>query len=846
MNLSGFLSKPRWLSKDAETRRDAVAHDQDSELVANLGRLAREDTDAGVRAAAMKRLADPGIVQGLAHDDVDATVRRQARALWFDLLTGTHANAPSLVERVRLLKAQDDNELVEHIARQAREPELRQAALQRVTRTVILVERALADADPAIRANLVERIDDEAQLARLADRARKSDKQVSRRARERIEALRIVRGDSATLEQRARQLCERLEQCVREPQHADAEAGIEARWAEIEAAAPDALRRRYQAARNLLVASRNPLPSKPAPIIAPPPDAAEAADDIAASSANAEIGGNENPAPSAAAETVVAPLLAQARFAASLDNAKVERQQKAERQRALLGELEVALGACDAALDSGASAQAHVAKSRLDELRRSIDAALPHALARHVSATEARYVQLSQWQQWADNQRRRQLCEEIEALAESGVHPDAVASRVREAQVEWSRLEAVEPREKGHSGSLGRRFHAACRAAFAPTQAYFKKRQELRQSHAQQVTGVLERVATLNDDSSDWDAISTLRRETVEALRGLDRVEPRERKQLAQRLKNNLSALDTRIKRRDDDAERAKAALIAEAQALSQGTPQRGAAIAARELQQRWQRIGNGRRSRDQAQWKTFRAALDGVFGALDAERAERTARDTQSRADAEALCLEMEALAASTAPERAAAARLKSAWDNLRVRDEHLARRFEEAESNARETALHRERASKNARFSAWLARYRLCRAAERKPAATDDLRERWTSAPTSDIATDALEQRFAAAIAHPSAGSPVAEDDLGTFRDVLIELEFLAGVEVPEQDREARRALQVARLARRMRGDSMATPAEELDTLLTRWSALGPAPGAEWDRRLEDGVTAAIETLP
>ena len=113
MKLPFSLGKPRWQSKDAAVRRDAVAADDDSDLLASLGRIARDDADAGVRIAAMKRLADPGIAQGLARDDTDAAVRSQARALWLDLLTGRHASAPTLAERLRLLRAQDEAEIIE-------------------------------------------------------------------------------------------------------------------------------------------------------------------------------------------------------------------------------------------------------------------------------------------------------------------------------------------------------------------------------------------------------------------------------------------------------------------------------------------------------------------------------------------------------------------------------------------------------------------------------------------------------------------------------------------------------------------------------------------------------------
>ena len=334
-----------------------------------------------------------------------------------------------------------------------------------------------------------------------------------------------------------------------------------------------------------------------------------------------------------------------------------------------------------------------------------------------------------------------------------------------------------------------------------------------------------------------------MRREVVEALRGLDRVEPRERKPLAQKLKESLTALDARVTRRDEGVERAKAALIAEATALGQGTPQRGAVAATRELQQRWQSVGNGRRSRDQAQWKAFRAAIDAVFSALDAERVERSARDTQARTDAEAVCAQIEALAAEPAPDRGALARLQTEWEALRVRDDALTRRFDEARSRVREVFAQHDRQRKTARYSAWLARYHLCRAAERKAEAADVLRERWATAPASDIAADHLAQRFTAAL--DAAHGIAAADDAQPFHELLLELEFLAGIQPTAAEREQRRILQVARLSARLRGEGAATPADELGTLLARWSELGSAPEAELDARLDRSVTAALDTM-
>lgn len=840
MKLSSLFSKPRWQSKDAATRRLAVAHDHERELLDSLGRLAREDADAGVRIAAARRLADPGIAQGLAHDDADPAVRAQARALWLDLLGGTHPSAPAAAERLRLLKAQDDIELAERVATGAKEAELRRAALDKVRRPALLFERALNDPDPAIRLALVERFDDEATLERLAERARKTDKQVTRRARERIDELRLARGDAATLEQRGRQLCERVEQLLREPQSQTAEAGLVTQWNAIEASLPATLHTRFAAARALLAASREPAPrtvtaAVVAAEIAAVPDATS---DQTPDPTPAEVPPTEPPV-----ADVAAPLIAQARFAVSLDEAQAARRQQAERQRQLEHELADTLAACERALEAGASAEAHAAKRRIDELRRTLDGAPPKALAARLAEVDARHAELARWQHWADRQRREQLCAEIEALPEQRLHPDAVATKVRDAQTEWSRLDALEG-GPARIGDLNRRFHAACRAALAPAQGYFRKRHELRQSQSAGIQSVLERTGALDGDETNGAALVAARREIVEALRNLDRVEPRERKMLAEGLKARLAALDARIAERDGDVERAKAALIAKAETLANDMP-KGAVAAARELQQRWREAGNGRRKRDQAQWETFRAAIDRVFGNLDSERRQRDEQDAETRRQAVALCDEFDALlAAAEAPERGAVSKLRAAWDALDPRDEALRKRYADAQQRLRARAEAAERSRRLARFHAWQQRHRLCRAAEAGAADGDGLRAQWSALGGDDTIAAPLQARFDAALAGtPQAAAGDADD---TLRDVLVDLELLGGVKSPDDDRERRRLRQIGRLSARMSGGASIAPADELGTLLQRWGELGPPLDASLDVRLERALAATLDNLP
>jgi DNA repair protein SbcC/Rad50 len=850
MKLSGFLNKPRWQSKETAVRRAGVAEDDDAELLASLASIARTDADPGVRSTALKRLAEPALAQRIAQEDADASVRADARRLWFDLLAGTHAHAPTPPECERLLRAQDDAALIEHIARTATDASLRASALARVMRASLLAERATTDPAPELRIAALERIDDEALLERLAERTRKTDKRVSRRARERADALRIARGDSNVVENLARGLCERLERLVREPQAAEAAAEIDTQWTAVEARASEHLRARYRTAHALLAASREgpvaPVAAEAVVIVATTPAENAEADTIAVAEPAADAI-DESPAETPPESAEAEPVSADARSDASINAANAGKAHELAQREANALRAEAAVAAFESAINEGIVAQAHAAHAALVALRKSSEAAFTRALQRRVAEAERRYAQLSQWQHWSDNQRRRQLCESIEELSGSGLHPDAIATRVREAQAEWSKLDAAEGHAVGAHGDHGwaRRFHAACRRALEPARSYFKKRQELRKAHAQAVTASLDAVRAIPDDSTDWALIAKTRHAVVDALRSLDRIDPHERKTLAKNLKAALTALDARLEARHAEVQRQKAALIAEAEAFGAGELPRNAAASARALQQRWRDAGNGRRDRDQAQWKAFRAALDAMFGKLDAERAQRNTRDADARTRADALCAELEGIAgADAAPQRAVVTRIEGEFDALRVREEPVLRRFRAAQSALRDAGMRRERSVRRNPYETWLARYALCCGVERGEQSADEAKASWDAAPRGDIASSALATRFEAALQRDGETLPDASAE-AALREVLIRIEIFAGLESPVEDRERRRALQIERLSARMRGGAAMTPHQELADLLSRWTAL-PLASAVLDARLRDDLAAAIETLP
>ena len=253
MKLAKLLFKPKWQEKNADIRRVAVATDNDPDLIAALPELLRSDPDATVRLAALKRLDDYEFWRERSTNDADNGLRRTARAAYLARLCSDSGNVPALPRRIAELETLTPDEL-EKVASTAADRELRADALTRISKPAFLGERALNDADSALRMNALERIVDASQLERIAERARKTDKVISRVARERAAAMRVERGDKKTISDRSVALCERIETLMRVAgsQSSAHLAAIEQEWLALGPAIPADIAARYVGARSII------------------------------------------------------------------------------------------------------------------------------------------------------------------------------------------------------------------------------------------------------------------------------------------------------------------------------------------------------------------------------------------------------------------------------------------------------------------------------------------------------------------------------------------------------------------------------------------------------------------
>jgi exonuclease SbcC len=772
MSFLPSFRKPAWQSGSAERRLAAVTEGTGPELLAALPRLALADEDAAVRRQALRRCDDPALFQRAMTADADAEVRAWARQRWLSaVLAGqVEGGADDLAD----LTASE----LEQVASDARSVELRRHALGASKRAGFLVERALAEPDAGLRLGLVERIESPEALDRLADRARGRDKRVAKSARDRAQALRLAAGDQATRQVRAQTVCAELEALLR----SDVAPG--ARVQALEAARstwlslgseglPADLVARFRGAEQVLQAQ----------IQGPPRADAASADEAVTDAPQAAEAMLVEPRPAAPAIPTPEEILAQARMQAELAASAAEQareralgDERRAQQRAQSEADGASLDRLEQALAAGDLGQARTLAAGLDASRLARDP----GLARRWLALAPQLKTLAEWERWAAGEARSRLCESLEALAGSALHPDALAERVREAQQAWRQLDQEQGRAQGAPMSgLDRRFRAACARVMRPAKGYFDKRDALRKQRADAIEAFLQ-AGTAAAVQADLAGLLELQGGATGHLRELAELAPTQRKSLAARLRVFLDELRPGIDRHFQAAESGRQVLIDAATALAAAGDHRRAASEGRQLQQRWKALPAGRQARDQQQWRQFRKALDEVFAGVDQQRKQDEGQRQSRALEANALIDELDALAGASGEAleqgQGRVRDLRSRWQALAVTDQQLGERFDNALTRHRDALREQQRD----RLRLW-------------------------------------------ALAEIEAEAPVvaasAAEALVQARGLVFEMETLAGLEPPESERDARRQWQLQRLQQHLRGDRPAAPEDALSALLAAW---------------------------
>lgn len=866
MNIKERLFGKPWRQKDPSVRARAVAESDDPDLRNELGRLAEHDESARVRLAALHRIdtepfwldarlreSDPAIVAAADAYLIRAVMQRPDESL--------------LKERLEWFRRIEDADFVRRVAAHAPDRALRAEALTRIESPGFLGDRIIEEPDEDLALSLVERIGQPSTLERIAGVLRRRSKRRARAVEERLHGLQAARGDYDAAAESTSRLVERAERLARgqfEGNRRAEKEELEALWQQVDSPSDQHARRFRGALEIVRRAFEAPPRSGGKEAAAPAPDRVddtltgvvarlEAIEDFDKldSARAAELLGEFDRAWQAITDPKDAEEALRDRALPIVKALQKRREQASKHPRTTpapqpkeQGDTTDWQAELDAVAQSIEAGDIVKAQAGVRELRSRLDRLKPRQRPREATGRlgrlEGRLREMRNWEHWSNNKHRDELIERVEQLAGSGQHPDAISAALKEARREWQHLEDLEvlPGDRRqHAAPAGqwRRFQAACKNAFEQAQPFFEKRHEVQAENLEQLEAFLQRGREVADDEqSGIDTLKQFSKSARLAIRRLDDLPPKARGRSAAQLRELLDALSKRLDEAFESIENGKRGLIREAQALAHESDLKTAIDKAKALQARWQKAGTGRRRIEQELWKEFRAPIDPLFDKLRGEQDQRREEQEAEVSALRALVEQAEQLADSAESELDQAdgrmKALRADWNAAGRRPTGLAERFENAERSLarrlreRRLAEHRSRLERLDRLadsvqSAWQARQ------AGKTPSMPERDDRDGEEPTRSL-LEAGRTVTDTAIDDRTLAERVVENG-EKARQVIIEMEFLAGLDSPPEDREARMNFQVERLARRMaeRGEAPGLT-DELTALRERWYASFPHP--------------------
>lgn len=633
--------------------------------------IAKEDREAAVRMAALKKVIDPGVIAAIGKADADEHVRDEAISLLVDLASGAfegtdereclaalnglsegkhfvavaRAAASESVARQALDRVREEPGLGS-VARKAALPTIRLDALRRIEGSAELLGVALRSEFKDVALAAVERLSDRGMLLQVAERAK--NKTAAKRARALARAIdaeaeAVAKAAPAVdpaveaAERRTRAaaaLCERLETLASSGlDEADAAmAEIDRTWRSLDGI-DEALSARYAAARQ---AAKQAVDHH----------LAESAERARARQANAE--------------------------------AVSARQALCEQTHTIAGDdtparVEAARAAWSGLIALADAAEASVWDRRFDETCRA-------ALGRYEA----------QQGQRARRERAEQLCADIElaAAAEAGSQARGELSPIRRA---WHELVAAGFDDQ----ALAARFGAADGVLREREREAREERARVQQENLARLQALC---AELESEAGGPDVgLKQAERILRQARAALD--DPlqlptrQDRLAVDQRLKAVLSLLFPKVQELRDMDEWQRWAnagvqeeLCRRVEALMQVDDLAAAAKQLREAQAQWKQVATAPREQSQALWARFKAASDAVRARCDVYFAKLAEEQAGNQARKQALCEQAEALAVSSDWIRTADAikALQAEWKNVgpapRVQEKALWERFHAA----------------------------------------------------------------------------------------------------------------------------------------------------------------------
>ena len=465
----------------------------------------------------------------------------------------------------------------------------------------------------------------------------------------------------------------------------------------------------------------------------------------------------------------------------------------------------------------------------------------------------ARLHEAHDWQGFAIEPKKLELCNSMQALIGSEENAEILATKIKSMQEEWKQLGAL---PHAREQALWDEFKAASDEAWKPCKAAFKQQAKLRKANFRkrmelvaQLTDYEEKMVwphaadpdseeadfadTDSDIQPDWRMVQKTLDTAREAFRNIKPVDLKGERKSQKAFRSICDRIYGHIKEEYGRNIALKEELVARAQELSSLEDLHQAIDKAKKLQRDWKKIGMTPVGVDRKLWKAFRAACDAVFARLDEQRDQNKAEIDAHVKQAESLRDQARALMNSDDDEKRL--HLKKELSELKQQfreielprniQQRLAKDFQEIESQARTVVSDVRARQEQAVWQHLLDKIRACslKTTDEKTANKLWLPESGLPKGIDAEALDAFWQQ----------GPGDIDDE--QLQVACIALEILGGIDSPDEDKKARMNYQMQQLVEGM--GSRNEPAEQ-SLLISINDFIVLRPANSWAERFCTGV--------
>mgnify|MGYP001557412289 CR=1 FL=1 len=492
-----------------------------------------------------------------------------------------------------------------------------------------------------------------------------------------------------------------------------------------------------------------------------------------------------------------------------------KQEQNIEAQRK---ELPSILNSLEKDLDAGSVKSAISLQKKARKIVTSIPS-LDSKTKNRYNALSARASQLQDWKGWATTPKKEELCNEMEALADSAdkADPEELAQNIKVLQEQWKKLGSSEPNS---SKQLWERFSAAAEKAYSPCKKYYEEQSKQRQNNQQEREAVcieMEQFFTSTDwEKPDWKQVDSFLSRCIDKWKKCGATDRKIAKALTDRYKQAQENIKSKLNENRNQNKEQKLELIELAKELLNIEDVFQSVERIKLIQKQWKDIGPTFRKDETKIWNEFRSICDQIFSKrqdiFDANNSERNENLEQKNQITEKI----EHISNCTDEEFATAKQeledLKQQWKDItnipKAADKECYQRFKDAcQAVIDKENLIKDTATKH-KDEAFANKLELCLELEaslldNQQADIDSFEARWKEfEPTHKQQDNTLNRRFrdtvALAVSQDSKKAiQISEQNIKSAQLICIKAEIAAGIETPKEFTVQRREYQVNNLA-------------------------------------------------